>query len=150
MPARSPSRIARGRELIACAPITTLRLRNAQGRLKAVGESMVLAQIEVLDLDGQGIANDDLICLAQTDYGQSLKLLSLRDNPFPIEGVIGLAASLPLAELEVVDFGDNPASPVDAHGPNGIGLALEAKYGERRWYHPERAAWRPTPVKADP
>lgn len=99
-----------GRDLLAAAPIRRVKIRNAQGRTAAVVRSPLLATIEGLDLDGQGVTDEDLHGLAGSPHASRLERLDLRFNPITEVGIEFLAAS------------PHPTR-------------LEAKYGRLRWLH---------------
>src|SRR6185503_6450107 len=56
--------LSRGKDLVAAAPLTRVHIRNAKGRVREVVQSPLLSTIEALDLDSQGVTDDDLQALA--------------------------------------------------------------------------------------
>ena len=139
--------LQRGRELFARAPITSLHIREAGARVADLVRSPLLAQIESLDLDDQGVTDDDLAGLAGSEHVRRLRELHLRYNPITARGIEALAASKHLLSLALVSLDGNPADPVDRLAyhdetpqhviPTPAGQALEAKYGPLRWLHRE-------------
>jgi uncharacterized protein (TIGR02996 family) len=135
--------LARGAELFAAAPLRGLRVRAAKGRVGEIVRLPLLATIDVLDLDDQAVADDDVIALAASSHAARLRQLDLRYNPLTARGIEALAASPHLKRLEVVNLDGNPADPVDRleyydetnqHAvPTEAGKALEAKHGPLRW-----------------
>lgn len=134
-----------GQQLLGEAPVTRLHVRNAKGRVRDVVSSPLLRSIEALDLDDQGVTDDDLAALAGSSHAARLKQLDLRYNPISAKGIEAIAASSHLKKLEVVNLDGNPADPVDRQEyydetnyhfvPTEAGKALEAKYGRLRWLH---------------
>jgi len=139
--------LAHGRELLALAPITALHVRSARGRIAELVRAPLLATIELLDLDDQGVTDADLEALAASPHVSRLRQLDLRFNLIGARGIEALAASTRLGALAQVNLGANPADPVDRleyydethqhRVPTAAGQALEAKYGPLRWLHPE-------------
>lgn len=137
--------LARGADLLAAAPLTRLHVRNAKGRVANIVRSPLLATIEALDLDDQGVTDDDVIALAASQHARRLHQLDLRYNPLTARGIEAIAASPHLKRLDVVALDGNPADPVDRvqyvdetstqRVPTEAGKALEAKYGPLRWLH---------------
>jgi uncharacterized protein (TIGR02996 family) len=135
--------LARGAELFAAAPLRGLRVRAAKGRVGEIVRLPLLAMIDSLDLDDQGVTDDEMIALAASPHAARLRQLDLRYNPLTARGIEALAASPHLKRLEVVNLDGNPADPVDRleyydetnqHAvPTEAGKALEAKYGPLRW-----------------
>jgi len=135
--------LARGSELLKAAPLRRLHVRTVKGRVAEIVRSPLLATIEALDLDDQGVTDDDLIALAASPHAARLHQLDLRYNPLSATGIESLAASQHLKRLEMVNLDGNPADPVDRleyydetnqHPvPTEAGKALEAKYGKLRW-----------------
>lgn len=135
--------LSRGADLLAAAPITKLKIRDAAGRVGDVVRSKLLATIETLDLDDQAVTDDDVAALATSSHASRLRQLDLRHNPLTERGIEAIAASPYLKDLEVVNLDGNPADPVDrvehydetsTHAvPTEAGKALEAKYGRLRW-----------------
>ena len=124
------------------------KVRGAKGRIGEIVRSPALAKLEALDLDNQGVTDDDLIALAASPHARHLRQLDLRYNPISARGIEALAASPHLKQLELVHLDGNPADPVDRLEyydetnthlvPTAAGKALEAKYGPLRWLHPGR------------
>lgn len=137
--------LTNGARLLAEAPIRRLHVRNAKGRVRDVVTSPLLATIEALDLDDQGVTDADVEALAASSHAARLTQLDLRFNPISAAGVDAIAASRYLKKLEVVSLDGNPADPVDRQEyydetnyhfvPTEAGKALEAKYGRLRWLH---------------
>ena len=123
------------------------KVRGAKGRIAEIVRSPALAKLELLDLDDQGVTDDDLIALAASPHVRGLRRLDLRYNPISARGIEALAASKNLAALAMVNLDGNPADPVDRleyydeththRVPTDAGKALEAKYGPLRWLHPD-------------
>lgn len=105
--------LSRGRELLSTAPLTKLHVRHARGRVGELVRSTLLTTIEALDLDDQGVTDDDVIALAASPYAARLRQLDLRFNPLTQRGIEALAGSLYLRRLEVVSLDGNPSDPVD-------------------------------------
>ena len=130
-------------ELRAAAPLTRLHVREANGRVGEIVRSAHLATIEALDLDRQGVVDDDVITLASNPAATRLRQLDLRFNLLTERGIDAIAASAVLSGLQVVNLEPNPADPVDRQEyvdetnfhfvPTDAGKALEAKYGPLRW-----------------
>jgi uncharacterized protein (TIGR02996 family) len=128
--------LARGSELLKAAPLRRLHVRTAKGRVAEIVRSPLLATIEALDLDDQGVTDDDVIALAASPHAARLRQLDLRYNPLSATGIESLAASQHLKRLEMVNLDGNPADPVDRleyydetnqHAvPTEAGKALEA------------------------
>ena len=137
--------LARGPDLLAAAPLMRLHVRDAKGRVADIVRSPLLATIEALDLDDQGVTDDDVVALAASPHARRLRQLDLRYNPLTARGIEAIAASPHLKQLEVVALDGNPADPVDRveyvdetnthRVPTEAGKALEAKYGPLRWLH---------------
>jgi uncharacterized protein (TIGR02996 family) len=135
--------LARGAELFAAAPLRRLRVRATKGRVGEVLRSPLLATIESLDLDEQGVTDDDVIALAGSPHAARLRWLNLRFNVCTERGVDAIAASPYLKQLYAVYLEPNAVDPVDRleyydethqHAvPTEAGKALEAKYGPLRW-----------------
>lgn len=135
--------LTRGVELFAAAPLRRLRVRAAKGRVGEVVRSPLLATIESLDLDEQGVTDDDVIALAGSPHAARLRWLYLRFNVCTERGVAAIAASRYLKQLYAVNLEPNAADPVDRleyydethqHAvPTEAGKSLEAKYGPLRW-----------------
>ena len=135
--------LARGAELLKAAPLKRLLVRTAKGLVAEIVRSPLLATIEALDLDDQGVSDDNVIALASSPYAARLCQLDLRYNPLSATGIEALAASPHLKRLDMVNLDGNPADPVDRleyydetnqHAvPTEAGKALEAKYGKLRW-----------------
>ncbi len=135
--------LVRGAELFAAAPLRRLRVRAAKGRVGEVVRSPLLATIEWLDLDEQGVTDDDVIALGASPHAARLRWLYLRFNLCTERGVDAIAASPYLKQLYAVNLEPNAADPVDRveyydethqHAvPTEAGKALEAKYGQLRW-----------------
>jgi len=135
--------LACGPELFAAAPLRRLRVRAAKGRVGEVVRLPLLATIEWLDLDEQGVTDDDIIALAGSPHAARLRWLDLRFNLCTARGVEAIAASPYLKQLYAVNLEPNAADPVDRleyydethqHAvPTEAGKALEAKYGPLRW-----------------
>lgn len=135
--------LARGPELFAAAPLRRLRVRAAKGRVGEVVRSPLLATIESLDLDEQGVTDDDIIALAGSPHAARLRWLDLRFNLCTARGVEAIAASPYLKQLYAVNLEPNAVDPVDRleyydethqHAVRTeAGKALEAKYGPLRW-----------------
>ena len=132
--------------LLAGTSSTRAKVRGAKGRIGEIVRSSVLAKLEALDLDEQGVTDDDLVALAASPHVRRLRQLDLRYNPISARGIEALAASPHLKALEMVNLDGNPADPVDRleyydeththRVPTAAGKALEAKYGPLRWLHP--------------
>ncbi|MBV8760675.1 MAG: hypothetical protein JO257_25505 [Deltaproteobacteria bacterium] len=132
--------------LLAGRASTRAKVRGAKGRIAEIVRSSALAKLEALDLDDQGVTDDDLIALAASPHVRHLRQLDLRYNPISARGIEALAASPHLKALEMVNLDGNPADPVDRleyydetnthRVPTAAGKALEAKYGPLRWLHP--------------
>lgn len=130
-------------DLHAAAPLTRLHIREAKGRVGEIVRSAHLATIEALDLDRQGVADDDVVALSANPAAQRLKQLDLRFNLLSERGIEAIAASPILKGLQVVNLEPNPADPVDRQEyydetnfhfvPTEAGKALEAKHGPIRW-----------------
>ncbi|MEO6771711.1 MAG: hypothetical protein ABI467_01650 [Kofleriaceae bacterium] len=128
------------------ATATRVKVRKAQGRIAEIVRSPVLATLEALNLDNQGVTDDDLIALAASPHVAHLRRLDLRYNPISARGIEAIAGSPNLNHLEAVYLDGNPADPVDRleyydeththRVPTAAGKALEAKYGPLRWLHP--------------
>jgi len=139
--------LSRGRALLAAAPLTTLHVRAAKGKVGDVVRSPLLRNITYLDLDDQGVTDDDLAALAASPHVTKLRQLDLRYNPIGARGIEALAAAPSLRTLVIVSLDGNPADPVDQveyydeththRVPTEAGKALEAKYGKLRWLHPK-------------
>ncbi len=137
--------LARGKDLLAAAPVRRLKVRNAKGRVADVVRSPLLAAVEALDLDEQGVTDEDIIALAASPHASRLTQLDARFNVLTERGIEALAASPHLKELEVVNLEPNQLDPVDRieyynetnthYVPTEAGKALEAKYGRLRWLH---------------
>jgi hypothetical protein len=137
--------LAHGKELLATAPLTRLHVRDAKGKVGELVGSPLLATIEALDLDDQGVTDDDIAALAASPHAVRLRQLDLRYNPLTARGIEAIAASPHLERLEVATFDGNPADPTDRVEyydetrthlvPTEAGKALEAKYGPLRWLH---------------
>jgi uncharacterized protein (TIGR02996 family) len=135
--------LARGSELLKAAPLRRLHVRTAKGRVAEIVRSPLLATIEALDLDDQGVTDGDVIALAASPHAARLRQLDLRYNPLSATGIESLAASQHLKRLEMVNLDGNPADPVDRleyydetnqHAvPTEAGKALQAKHGKLRW-----------------
>ena len=141
--------LERARELFSAAPLKTLHVRGAKGRVGEVVRLDRLATIEALDLDDQGVTDDDLVTLAASPHASRLRRLDLRFNPITARGIEALVVSPHLKRLEMVNLDGNPADPVDRlehydetnthYVPTEAGKAIEAKYGRIRWLHPGQA-----------
>jgi hypothetical protein len=135
--------LAAPRALLAVAPLTKLHVRAAKGKVAELVRAPFLATIETLDLDDQGVTDDDVVALAASPHAARLRQLDLRYNPLTARGVEAIAASPYLRRLEVVALDGNAADPVDQmeyydethqHAvPTEAGRALEAKYGRLPW-----------------
>jgi hypothetical protein len=135
--------LERSAELFAAAPLRRLHVRTAKGRVAEVVRSPLLATIETLDLDSQGVTDDDVVALAASPHAAGLRRLDLRYNPITERGIEALAASPQLGRLEMVNLDGNPADPVDRleyydethqHAvPTEAGEALRKRYGPLRW-----------------
>jgi uncharacterized protein (TIGR02996 family) len=135
--------LTRGAELLKAAPLRRLHVRAAKGRVAEIVRSPLLATMEALDLDDQGVTDDDVIALAASPHAAQLRQLDLRYNPLGATGIEALAASPHLKRLEMVNLDGNPADPVDRmeyydetnqHAvPTEAGKTLEAKYGKLSW-----------------
>lgn len=145
-PSRAKDPTIDANTLLAGAPSARVKVRGAQGRIAEIVRSPVLAKLEALDLDDQGVTDDDLAALAASPHVRQLRQLDLRYNPISARGIEALAASPNLKALELVNLDGNPADPVDRleyydetnthRVPTDAGKALEAKYGPLRWLHP--------------
>ena len=130
-------------DLRAAAPLTRLHVREAKGRVGEIVRAAHLATIEALDLDRQGVVDDDVVALSSNPAAQRLRQLDLRFNLLSERGVEAIPASAILKGLQVVNLEPNPADPVDRQEyydetnfhfvPTEAGKALEAKYGPIRW-----------------
>ena len=130
-------------DLRAAAPLTRLHIQEAKGRVGEIVRSAHLATLEALDLDRQGVVDDDVVALSSNPAAQRLRQLDLRFNLLSERGVEAIAASAILKGLQVVNLEPNPADPVDCQEyydetnfhfvPTEAGKALEAKYGPIRW-----------------
>jgi hypothetical protein len=135
--------LANFRALMSLAPITRLHVRAAEGRVAEIVRSPMLEHVELLDLDSQGVTDDDLAALARSPFVERLVQLDLRYNPISAVGVEALAASTRLTRLEMVNLDGNPNDPCDRQTyfsdtdwewvPTEAGRALEAKYGPLKW-----------------
>jgi hypothetical protein len=139
--------LERGGELFALAPITTVRLRGAAGKIPQLAAAPVLARVAGLDLAEQGVTDDDIAALAASPHVERLRHLDLRKNRITDRGIEALAASPRLRNLETVELdfnpGTNPVDTFELHDETNrhrehsqAGAALEAKYGPLRWLHP--------------
>ena len=138
--------LSNGAKIVATAPIVRLHVRAAKGHVREIVQSPLLATIASLDLDDQGVTDDDLVALASSPHVTGLEQLDLRYNPIYARGIEALAASPRLKQLKVVNLDGNPDDPVDRleyydetnthRVPTDAGKALEAKYGPLRWLHP--------------
>jgi hypothetical protein len=134
--------LSRGKDLLAAAPITRLHIREAKGKVADIVRSPLLATIEALDLDNQGVVDADVEALAAAPHAARLRQLDLRYNLLSERGIEAIAASQKLKRLEVVTFDGNPTDRVEYYDetnshmvPTEAGKKLEAKYGPLRWLH---------------
>ena len=98
---------------------------------------------EALDLDEQGVTDDDIVALASSPHASRLTQLNARFNVLTERGIDALAASPYLKKLEVVNLEPNQLDPVDRleyydethqHAvPTEAGRRLEERYGPLRW-----------------
>jgi hypothetical protein len=134
--------LTRGAEILAAAPITRVLVRDADGRVGEIVRSPLLANLRRLDLDDQGVTDDDVIALASSPHATNLEQLDLRFSVLTARGIEAIAASKQLPRLTRVHLDGNPEDPVDRieyvdATPHVVatdaGQALEAKYGPLRW-----------------
>jgi hypothetical protein len=135
-------------KLFALAPLTSIRLRGGlAGRGAALAGLRLLAKLDALDLQEQGVTDRDIDALAASPHLSGLRYLNLTRNRLTDAGIETLVASTHLGALERVVLDFNPgADPVDRLEyynetqqepvPTDAGKALEKKYGPRRWFHP--------------
>lgn len=148
--------LANAGALFAAAPLTRLHVRAAKGRVGEVVRLAQLANVVGLDLDDQGVTDDDLVELAGSPHVGRLQQLDLRFNGVTVRGFEALAASPRLARLEMVNLDGHPDDPVDRLifeddaqtrarvERTEAGKALEAKYGPTRWLRRPGFPRRPT------
>lgn len=138
--------LARAHDILLVAPITFVRIRNARGRVGEIVRASWLGRLRTLDLDDQGVTDDDLVALAASPHVGPLVRLDLRYNPISARGIEALAASKTLTSLAYVYLDGNPDDPVDrleyvdetstVRVPTEFGKRLEAAHGPLRWLHP--------------
>ena len=128
------------------APVQHLQLRNAAGHLGELAASPYLRRIRSLLLNEQELADADVEALVDSPHLRELRLLDLQRNKLTNTAVTAIAASPNLGGLRFLNVDGNPCdNPCDGQTyltdtqwvwtPRKFGLALEAKYGPKPYFH---------------
>lgn len=121
------------------APILHLTLTDAAPVARELFASPHLAQIVSMSLANNDLGDDDVQALAASPHLGNLRWLNLEFNRIGDAGLDALAASDHLPNLGYVGIGHNPvADPTPRHADeystdSPAALALQRKYGPRRW-----------------
>jgi hypothetical protein len=138
-------------ELFAAAPLQSLTLTNAGGRLDRLGEIAGLAQIRSLGLASNQLVDDDIRALTQCPLLGQVRWLELTDNRLGRDALEALCQARHFGALEILSFNANRVeSPVDRwnateYNANDVAndnfnpalqAELEKQFGRQRWLHP--------------
>ncbi len=132
--------LATAPQLYRTAPILHLDLANAKPHAAALFASPHLARIQTLSLHDNQLDDADIALLAKSPYLGAVRWLKLSSNAITSAGIESLAATDRLGALAYVNLDDNPGENpvpelVDAYsgGDTPLGIALQARFGPRRW-----------------
>lgn len=141
-----------GAKILARAPVQHLNLTGVRDVDEALFDSPQLAGIRSLSMNDCGLHDIHVQLLAASPHLAQLRWLSLARNDLGLAAAEALAASPGLPALAFVDLESNPVDPREELGHDaGVlvassmpadGKAIEARFGYRRWLHPQLAPGR--------